>query len=112
MSVYGMTFRRKVVRELEQGKSVADVARHFGIDQKTVRSYRQRAAESRLCPDPSGPRHFTKLTDDDIARLQQQVRANPGVTLRELKGMLSVNVAESTVHRALKKLGLTFKKSR
>jgi len=112
MSVYGMGLRRKVVAALEQGHSVASVARRFDVDEKTVRSYRRRVATDRLAPDRCGPKGHTKLTDDDLRTLEREVAKNPGVTLRELQGKLSVSVAESTVCRALKKLGLSFKKNR
>ena len=112
MSVYGMDLRRKVVAALDQGHSVASVARRFEIDEKTVRSYRRRAAEQRLEPDRGGPKGPTKLTDADLSTLRALVRADPGITLRELQGRLSVRVAESTVCRALKRLDLSFKKSR
>lgn len=112
MSVYGMDLRRKVVAALEQGHTVASVARRFEIDEKTVRSYRRRAAEQRLEPDRGGPKGHTKLTDADLATLQALVAADPSITLRELQGKLSVRVAESTVCRALQGLGLSFKKSR
>ena len=111
MSVYGMDLRRKVVAALGQGHSVASVARRFEIDEKTVRSYRRRAAEHRLEPDLSRPRPPSKLTDADLATLRACVAADPGITLRELRGKLSVRVAESTVCRTLKRLDLSFKKS-
>ena len=112
MSVYGMTLRRRIVAALDSGQSVAATARRFSIDPKTVRSYRRRAAQGRLAPDPSGPRNPIKLTAQDLRMLREQVAAEPGVRLRELRGKLSVDVAESTVCRTLKKLGLSLKKSR
>lgn len=112
MGVYGMDFRRKVIAALEQGHPVSSVADRFDIDQKTVRSYRRRAAEGTLQPQRSGPRHPTKLTAADEQTLRQQIKANPGITLRALAGVLSVPVAESTVHRALARLRISFKKSR
>lgn len=112
MGVYGLDLRKKIVSALGRGETVASVARRFEVDPKTVRSYRRRAAEQRLAPDRSGPKRPTKLTDADLRMLEQEVAAEPGVTLRELQGKLSVKVAESTVHRALWRLGLSFKKSR
>ena len=44
--------------------------------------------------------------------LREQVVADPGVTLWQLQRKLSVEVAESTVCRALQRLGLSLKKSR
>lgn len=112
MSVYGMDLRRKVVAALGQGHSVASVARRFDVDEKTVRSYRRRAAQDRLAPDRSGPKGSVKLTDQDLRTLEREVAKDPGVTLRQLQGKLSVRVAESTVCRTLKRLGLSLKKSR
>ncbi len=112
MGVYGMDLRRKIVAALERGESVASVAQRFEVDQKTVRSYRRRAAANCLAPQRSGPKRHTKLTDADLQLMREQVAANPGITLRELQGMLSANVAASTVCRALQKMGLSFKKSR
>ena len=37
--------------------------------------------------------------------------ADPGLTLQQLAGHMHVTVVESTIHRALKKLGISFKKS-
>lgn len=111
MSVYGLDLRRKIVAALDGGQTVASVARRFDVDQKTVRSYRRRAGQGLLAADRCGPKGHTKLTDDDLRTLEREVATNPGVTLRELQGKLSVAVAESTVFRALQKLGLTFKKS-
>jgi len=53
-----------------------------------------------------------KLTDADLQLMREQVAANPGITLMQLREMLSVEVVESTVCRALQKMGLSFKKSR
>lgn len=96
MSVYGMDLRRKVVAALGKGHSVAAVARRFDVDEKTVRSYRRRAAWDRLAPDRGGPKGHRKLTDDDLRTLEREVAKDPGVTLRQLRGKLSVPVAEST----------------
>ena len=44
--------------------------------------------------------------------MREQVAARPGVTANELIPLLSVEVAECTVCRRLKKLDLHLKKSR
>lgn len=111
MSVYGIDLRRKIVTALQKGDTVASVARRFCVDEKTVRSYRRRAAEGRLHPDRSGPKRHTKLTDADLQTLRERIKAQPDITLRELQRVVSVRVAESTICRTLKKLGLSFKKN-
>jgi len=110
MSVYGMTMRRRVVAALDDGLTVAATARRFGIDEKTVRSYRRRAAEGRLEADRSGPKGHVKLTDADVALLRAEVAERCDQTLAELRAKLSVTVAESTISRALGKQGLSLKK--
>lgn len=112
MSVYGMDLRKKIVAALGRGETVASVARRFEVDQKTVRSYRRRAAEGTLSPRPAGRRGPVKLTAADLQTLRDELAAEPGLTLRQLQAKLSVPVAESTVCRTLRKLGLTLKKSR
>ena len=105
--------RRKMLAALQRGESVASVARRFEVTEQGLHKLRRTVRErGTLEPDKTGPKGHTKLTDDDLRRLREQVAAHPGVTLRELQGLLSVHVAESTVCRALKKMGLSFKKSR
>ena len=112
MKPYSMDLREKVVAALDRGESAASVARRFEMHPETVREFRARRDAGRLEPDKSGPRGPIKLTRTDHARLRELVAADPGLTLKQLADEMSVPVAESTIHRALKKLGLSFKKSR
>ncbi|MEM1305850.1 MAG: helix-turn-helix domain-containing protein [Planctomycetota bacterium] len=109
----GMQIRRRVVAALERGESGVSIARRLEIGERTVRRLRKCwAAGESLEPRKSGSSRHRKLTEADLALLGREVAADPGVTLAELRGRLSVTVAESTVSRALKKLGLSYKKSR
>ena len=109
---YSMDLRRRVIALLERGESAAGVARLLEIHERTVRELRDRHAAGRLAPDKPGPRGPVKLTPQDLDTLRHAVRRRPDATLRELAALLSVAVAESTVHRALARLGLSFKKRR
>ena len=105
--------RPKVLAALGRGASMAPIARRFEISERTVSRLKGRQqAGLPVTPSKTGPQGHTKLTDADIQLIREQVEADPGITLRELQGMLSVQVAESTVCRALQKRGLSFKKSR
>lgn len=44
--------------------------------------------------------------------MREAVARRPGITANELRALLSVEVAECTVCRRLKRLGLSLKKSR
>ena len=109
---YSMDLRRKVLAAIDRGETELSVAARFEIAPRTVRYLKQRR---RLTGDvlagKPGPKGHTKLTDDDLRTLEREVATSPGVTLRELQSKLSVPVVESTVCRALQKLGLSFKKS-
>ena len=112
MSVYGLAFRKKVVAAWNDGETVLGVARRFQIDPKTVRSYRKLAAQGLLAPAPAPPREPRSLTPADLQTLRDAVATQNDQTLEELRDQLSVKVHVTTVHRALKRLNLSFKKNR
>ena len=108
MSVYSMDLRRKVVAA---SGTLAEVGRRFGVDPRTVRAWRRLDADGRLGPRRGGnPGTHPRLGGDGLALLRREVEARPGVTLRELADLLGRRVAESTVCRALLKLGYRHKK--
>ena len=109
---YSMDLRERVLAAVESGQTVASVARRFEVQECTVRIWRHRAASGKLAADKPGTSRPKKLTDADLQLMREQVAANPGITLLELRDMLSVHVAESTVSRALKKMNISFKKNR
>lgn len=105
--------RQKVLAALERGESNISIARRLEIGERTVRRIRERRdAGLPIEPSKTGPKGHVKLTDADLALMREQIAANPGITLIQLRDMLSVDVAESTVCRALQKMKLSLKKSR
>jgi len=111
MKPYSMDLRRKVLSAFDRGESAAAVARRFDIHERTVRDFVRRREAGRLQPAKPGPRGPIKLTEADHRKLRELVAADPGITLKQLAGHMSAPVVESTIHRALKSLGLSFKKS-
>jgi transposase len=107
---YSMDLRERVVAAGDD--TIAAAARRFSVSRPTVRDWRDRAQRGALSPGVPGPKGPTKLTEADDELMRQHVSARPGITAKELMSMLSVSVAESTVCRRLKKLGLSLKKSR
>ncbi len=107
-----MELRRKVLTAVDRGESRASVARRLEISDRTVRRLIQRREQTGdVHPDKTGPKGPMKLTRADEQRMREQVAAKPGVTARQLMAILGVEVVESTVCRALKRLGLSLKKS-
>lgn len=109
---YSMDLRQRVVSALESGQSIASVARRFSVAWPTVCDWRDRDRCGRLAPDTPGPKGPMKLTAADEQLLRDTVAAQPGITAKQLMTLLSVPVVESTVCRALKRLGLSLKRSR
>lgn len=107
-----MDLRKRIIAAAQAGHGTTQIARRFDVSERSVRQFKQRWREGRLEPDRSGPRNPTKITPDDEAIIRQRIAQNPGVTLRELADAINKPVALSTIHRTLKRLGITFKKSR
>ena len=112
MRAYSMDIRQKVVKAMASGESASSAARRFDVDPTTACDWRRRAAEGRLEPGVGRRRGHAKLTGDDLARMRRAVEERPGVTAMELAALLGNKVVESTICRALRKMGLRLKKSR
>jgi transposase len=107
---YSMDLRRRAVDALKRGESAAAVARRLEVSAKSVLRWRRRDASGRLPRERTGPKRPIKLTEADDRLMIAEVTRRPGVTANELRPLLSVDVAECTVCRRLKKLGLRVKK--
>jgi transposase len=104
--------RRRMLAAVERGEPIAQVARRFEVSERGLHKLIRRCRErGTLEPGKPGPKAPTKLTPADDATMLAMVRADPGVTLNAIRAKLGVSVAESTVCRRLRRLGLSFKKS-
>ena len=103
--------RKKMVAAVERGEAVNAVARRFEVTpqglRKLLRTVRSRGD---LTPRRPGPKKPIKLTPTDDAKMLELIERDPGITLNAIRAQLSVEVAESTVCRRLKKLGVSLKK--
>lgn len=88
------------------------MARRYRVVRSTVRDWCDRHRRGELTPGTPGPKGPIKLTAADDQLMRQQVAAQPGITAKQLMPMLGIRVVESTVCRALRRLGLSLKKSR
>ena len=105
--------RRWIMSAYESGQGTKQIAAIFGRCESGVRRVRQNYRE-RGTADPL--LHLRgrkgKLTDEIKVRLRQYAHDHPDATLAEIKQDLNLDVSISTVDRWVRKLGLTFKKSR
>lgn len=110
---HSIQIREKVLAARARGESAASIARRLEISERAVYYLQRRARDGRaIKPEKTGPRKPSKLTEADLQLLRQIVKQKPGITAKAAAQLLSVQVVESTVCRAWKRLGITFKKSR
>jgi len=110
---YSMEVRRAVAADHEECGSSGEVAARFGVSEAWVRRLVQRQRETgSLEPRPLKLPDNTKLKQKELDQLEKLITDKPDMTLEELAAALTTKVSIATVHRATRKLGYSFKKSR
>lgn len=103
--------RRMMLEAIQRGESIASAARRFEVTQQGLHKLRRTVEErGTLEPEKTGPKGHIKLTAADLQLMREQITINPGITLLQLRDMLEVRVAESTICRTLRKMNLSLKK--
>jgi transposase len=108
---YSQDLRDRVLAACDRAMKTKQVADLFGVSASWVRRVKQRRREyGEVAPRPPEPGiRFAKI---DRVRLGELVEAHPDATLMELRAMLGVQCSESSIWRALDKMGYSFKKRR
>ena len=112
MATISMDLRVRISEAREAGDPTAEVAERFAVSPAFVRRLMQRYRQTgSLAPSatPRGPKPLLAARADELRRL---VAAHPDLTPAEFRDRLGLTVSEVTVWRMLRRLGLTFKKSR
>jgi len=114
MRAYSEDLRQRVVQACdEEVLTRQEIAEQFSVSTAWIRRLLQRRRETgsfSALPGGRGPRPL--LTEAQLERLSKLVAKRPDVTLAELKKRVRLSCCLSTIHKALKSLGLSFKKSR
>ena len=110
-----MDLRMRIVGAVEGGSSIREAARRFAVSPSAAIKLMQRV---RATGSPAPARyggHRRPLLEPHEAELRGLVEATPDITLAELKAELErrfgVVAGLSTLHKALRRLGLRHKKS-
>jgi len=113
MDAYSEDLRQRVVQACDEGVLTRqEIAEQFHVSTAWIRRLLQRRRETgsiSALPGGRGPQR--KLTDLHLTRLTQLVEKRPAATLAELRKSARLRCSLATIHRALKSLGLSFKKS-
>jgi transposase len=112
MATISMDLRLRIFEAREAGDTTAEVAERFAVSPAFVRRLMQRYREGgSLTPSTAarGPKPQLAARADELRRLAAE---HPDLTPAEFCQRLNLTVSELTVWRMLRRLGLTFKKSR
>ena len=111
MRAYSIDLRERVLADMDAGLGNSAVARKYRVSTRWVyKLCRQRSETGQIAPRRGqvGPKPKLAAHAEQLIAL---VQAQPDATLSELRERLGVSVSLATVWLALKKLGLTLKKS-
>ncbi len=110
MRAYSMDLRQRVLADCDRGMGTKAVARKYAVSPAWVRRLKQRRRET----GEIGPRKLGQPPGRRIAAHYARLRAlsaeRPDATLTELRDALGVQTSIWTIWRALRDLGLSFKK--
>lgn len=114
MRPYSEDLRQRVVGACDEGVLTREeIAEHFAVSPAWIRRLLQRRRETgsfSALPGGRGPQ--PKLTEAKLERLASLIQEHPDATLAELKKRARLSCCLATIHHAVKKLGLSLKKSR
>jgi transposase len=111
-----MDLRLRIVRAVEHGSSIREAARRFAVSPSAAIKLMQRVRTTgSAAPDRYGG-HRRPLLEPHEADLRRLIETAPDITLAELQAELQrrfgVVAGLSTIHYALRRIGLRHKKSR
>ncbi len=117
MDAYSEDLRRKIVQALHQRRmNKSEAARAFGVSLSSVKRYAKAAREGRSLSAGKAPGKKPLLDEKACRLLEADVEERPFAKLphrREyLRKVAGVSVSESTLSRALRKMGFGRKKGR
>ncbi len=105
-----MDLRERVIVDCDAGLATKAVAEKYRVSRSWVRRLKQHRRErGDIAPRTGGGSRGRKI---DRGRLAALAKAQPDATLVELRDRLGVEVTAWAVGKALRELGLTYKKSR
>ena len=117
MDAYSEDLRRKIVEALQQQRMTkSEAARSFGVSLSSVKRYAKAVSEGRSLSPGKAPGKKPLLDEKARKLLEADVQERPFARLSDRKEYLQkvagISVSESTLSRALRKMGFGRKKGR
>ncbi len=114
MKPYSMDLRERVVAACDAREGTREqIAERFGVGDRWIRKLLQQRRETgSIAPLPRNPGRKRALNDRQVERLRRLIKKRPDATLKELQKSLGVKISIAALHRAVRALDVTLKKSR
>jgi len=110
-----MDLRNRIARAVERGSSIREAARRFAVSPSAAIKLMQRVRATGSAAPARHGGHRRPLLGPYEGDLHRLVEATPDITLAELQAALHQRVGIvaglSTLHNALRRIGLRHKKS-
>jgi transposase len=116
MKAYSVDLRQKIVDAVLSGSPKAQVARTFGVGISSVKRYASKAQHGESLAPKRPPGKRRKFDEVATKLLAEDLCTRPAATLEQrcqyLRRAAGVGVSESTISRAIRRLGWSRKKDR
>jgi transposase len=112
MAAISMDLRVRIFQARQEGETTAEVAERFAVSPAFVRRLLQRHRQTGSLAPPGGRRGPKPRLADRERDLRRLHAERPDLCPAEIAARPGLAVAPLTVWRMLRRLGLTFKKSR
>lgn len=114
MNAYSEDLREKIIEALRRGMGKSEAARTFSVSLSSVKRYAKLAEEGRSLAPKKRPGSKPKLDERSSKLLEEDHKERPFITLQQrceyLRTIASLEVSQSTVCRAIKRMNATRKK--
>ena len=114
MKAYDLDLRQCIVEAKAEGLSIAQTAQRFKVSCASVKRFVRLGRETGSLRAKWRPGKRPHLDEEALSVLDKQVRAYNELSLAEhcqkLEQTLGLRVSVTTMHRSLKRLGITRKK--
>jgi transposase len=115
MKQYSVDLRERLLGAIDAGLSQAEASRLFGVGTSTITRWRQQRRDIGTVEPRARPGRRATLGPTDADALRAQVAQHPDATLVEHGAHWArehgVTVSVATMSRAIRRLGITLKKS-
>lgn len=103
--------RKLLIKAWNKTHNAKEVAECFGVNTSTVYRMEKRMRETGSVETRVSQRgRKSALSQTDLQNIDQMIRAQPDITIHEIREGLQLPVSDETIRRAVVKMGYVYKK--